>query len=170
MDPHFLDLGTSWRWVVSFTSLPLYPRERAPGIHFIRGWVNPRSGLDHMEKWKFLTLPEIELPPPGRPARSQSLSVKKMEHTARGCNWATLFLGDINTGTWPPRLGGCRIWDSNLKITALARASRNCKRQTRPLVRNSIPQQTRNWQQQRSGLGSQMGFDTKTDCRTDHWS
>jgi hypothetical protein len=25
----------------------------------------------------------------------------------RGCldNWATLFLGDINTGTWPSRLG-----------------------------------------------------------------
>jgi hypothetical protein len=26
IDPHFLDLGTSWRWVVSFTALPLYPR------------------------------------------------------------------------------------------------------------------------------------------------
>jgi hypothetical protein len=25
MDPHFLDLGTSWRWVVSFTTRPLYP-------------------------------------------------------------------------------------------------------------------------------------------------
>jgi hypothetical protein len=22
-----------------------------------------------------------------------------------GCNWATLFLGDINMGTWPSRLG-----------------------------------------------------------------
>jgi hypothetical protein len=26
MDPRFLDLGISWRWVVSFTSRPLYPR------------------------------------------------------------------------------------------------------------------------------------------------
>jgi hypothetical protein len=26
IDPHFLDLGTSWRWVVSFTPLPRYPR------------------------------------------------------------------------------------------------------------------------------------------------
>jgi hypothetical protein len=26
IDPHFLDLGTSWRWVVSFTPRPLYPR------------------------------------------------------------------------------------------------------------------------------------------------
>jgi hypothetical protein len=24
MDPHFLDLGTGWRLVVSFTPLPLY--------------------------------------------------------------------------------------------------------------------------------------------------
>jgi hypothetical protein len=30
IDPHFLDLGTSWRWVVSLAPLPLYPRERAP--------------------------------------------------------------------------------------------------------------------------------------------
>jgi hypothetical protein len=26
MDPHFLSLGTSWRWVVSFTPWPLHPR------------------------------------------------------------------------------------------------------------------------------------------------
>jgi len=29
----FFDLGTRWRWVVSFTSRPLYPRERAAGTH-----------------------------------------------------------------------------------------------------------------------------------------
>jgi hypothetical protein len=73
IDPHFLDLGTSWSWVVSFTPLPLYPRERAPGTHFIGGWVNPRAGLDDLEKWTFFTLPGLELPPPGSPARSQSL-------------------------------------------------------------------------------------------------
>jgi hypothetical protein len=28
--------------------------------------------------------------------------------SARGYNWATLFLGDINTGTWPSRLGSLR--------------------------------------------------------------
>jgi hypothetical protein len=36
--------------VVSFTPLPLYPRERTPGTHFIGGWVDPRAGLDDMEK------------------------------------------------------------------------------------------------------------------------
>jgi hypothetical protein len=30
IDPHFLDLGISWRWVVSFTPLPLYPRGKSP--------------------------------------------------------------------------------------------------------------------------------------------
>jgi hypothetical protein len=72
IDPHFLDLGTSWRWAVSFTPRPLYPRERAPGTHCIGGWVDPRAGLD-MAKWKFLTLPGIEPRPLSRPARSQSL-------------------------------------------------------------------------------------------------
>jgi hypothetical protein len=29
----------------------------------------------------------------------------KREPSARGYNWTTLFLGDINTGTWP-QVGG----------------------------------------------------------------
>jgi hypothetical protein len=29
----------------------------------------------------------------------------KRKPSARGYNWVTLFLGDINTGTWPSRLG-----------------------------------------------------------------
>jgi hypothetical protein len=30
IDPHFLDLGTNWRWVVSFTPLPIYTRGKSP--------------------------------------------------------------------------------------------------------------------------------------------
>jgi hypothetical protein len=74
---------------------------------------------------------------------------------AGGYNWVTLFLGDINTGTWPSRLGESRIWDrkiwsrvlwdSDPRMTALARTSSNCKWQTRSLVRESaLHQQTRN--------------------------
>jgi hypothetical protein len=70
--PRILDLGTKWRWVVSFTPRPLYPGQRAPGTHWI-GWVGPRAGLDDVEKRKFLTLPGLELRPICRPARSQSL-------------------------------------------------------------------------------------------------
>jgi hypothetical protein len=47
--------------------------ERAPGTHWIGGWVDPNAGLDDLEKRKFLTLPGLELRPLGRPARSQSL-------------------------------------------------------------------------------------------------
>jgi hypothetical protein len=34
--------------------------------------VDPRAGLDDVEKRKFLTIPGLELGPLGRPARSQS--------------------------------------------------------------------------------------------------
>jgi hypothetical protein len=44
--------------------MPLYHQERAPGTHFIGGWVEPRAGLEDKEKWKFFTLPELELQPP----------------------------------------------------------------------------------------------------------
>jgi hypothetical protein len=47
--------------------------ERAPGTYWIGGWVNPRAGLDDVEKRKFIALPGLELRPLGRPARSQSL-------------------------------------------------------------------------------------------------
>jgi hypothetical protein len=71
IDPHFLDLGTS------SASRPgrFTPGERAPGTHWIGGWVNPRASLDEVEveEIKFLTLPGLELRPLIRPARSQPL-------------------------------------------------------------------------------------------------
>jgi hypothetical protein len=50
IDPRFLDVSTSWRWVVRFTSLPLYPRGKSFGTHWIGGWMGPTAGLDAMEK------------------------------------------------------------------------------------------------------------------------
>jgi hypothetical protein len=47
------------------------PVEWAPGTHWIGGWVDPRAGLDDVEKRKFFTLPRLELRPLGRPARSR---------------------------------------------------------------------------------------------------
>jgi hypothetical protein len=35
------------------------PKERALGTHWIRGWVDPRAGLDDVEKRKFCTLPGL---------------------------------------------------------------------------------------------------------------
>jgi hypothetical protein len=47
--------------------------ERTPGTHWIGGWVDPRAGLDNVEKRKFLTLPGLELRLLSLPARSESL-------------------------------------------------------------------------------------------------
>jgi hypothetical protein len=47
---------------ISFT-----PGERAPGTHWIGGWVDPRARVDDVEKRKFLTLPGLEPRPLGRP-------------------------------------------------------------------------------------------------------
>jgi hypothetical protein len=49
------------------------PWEVSPDIHWKGGWVDPRSCLDDVEKWKFLPPPGLELWPVGRPVRSQSL-------------------------------------------------------------------------------------------------
>jgi hypothetical protein len=46
------------------------PGERIPSTHWAGGWVDPRAGLDDMEKRKFLTLPGLELQPLGHPAHS----------------------------------------------------------------------------------------------------
>jgi hypothetical protein len=73
IDPHFLNLGTSWRWKVSFKPRPLSPEERAAGTHWIGVWVDPGAGIDEGEKRKFVTLKGLELRPLGRPAGSQSL-------------------------------------------------------------------------------------------------
>jgi hypothetical protein len=45
-----LDLGTRWRWVVSFTPQPLYTKEGVPGTHSIGGWMGPRAGLDTVKR------------------------------------------------------------------------------------------------------------------------
>jgi hypothetical protein len=59
--------------MVSLTPRPLYPRGKIPRYQWIGGWVDPRAGLDDVEKRKFLTLQGRELGPLGRPAPSQSL-------------------------------------------------------------------------------------------------
>jgi hypothetical protein len=73
----------------------------------------------------------------------------EMEPSAWGHNRVTLFLGEINTGTWPCRLVSLESEtvkcghiprDSGLRMTALARVGSNSKRQTHPLVREDFIQ------------------------------
>jgi hypothetical protein len=69
----FFDVSTSWRWVVSFTPPPLYPRGESPCTNSTGDCVGPRVGLDYVEKWKFLTLSGLELRPLAHSASNQSL-------------------------------------------------------------------------------------------------
>jgi hypothetical protein len=74
----------------------------------------------------------------------------KREPSAWGYNWATLFLGNINTRIWSVRLGSLKSETINYghdpRITALAKASSNCKQQTCPLIREGTQhQQTHNY-------------------------
>jgi hypothetical protein len=52
ISPRILDLGTRWRWVVSFMSQPLYPQEKGPWYPLDRrlGGPQSRSGRGGEEK------------------------------------------------------------------------------------------------------------------------
>jgi hypothetical protein len=69
IDPRFLDLGTSWRWVVSFTLWPLYP---LVPIGKEVGWTPElvRTTRRIENSWPYR---DSELRTLRRPARSQSL-------------------------------------------------------------------------------------------------
>jgi hypothetical protein len=70
---HIFLTSTGGEWSASLPGR-LIAGERAPGTHYIGGWVDPRAGLDDKEKRRrFLTLLGHELRLLGRPARSQSL-------------------------------------------------------------------------------------------------
>jgi hypothetical protein len=65
IDPHFLTSAVAGdEWSASRPSR-LTSGERDPGTQWIGGWVDPRAGLDDLEKRKFLTLPGLELQPHG---------------------------------------------------------------------------------------------------------
>jgi hypothetical protein len=65
------------------------PGERGPGTHWIGGWVGPRTGLDDMQKRKFLPLPGLELLLLGRLARSQLLHQPRLPT----CGWENIKMG-----------------------------------------------------------------------------
>jgi hypothetical protein len=61
IDPSILDLGTRWRWVISFTPRPLYPQGKSPRYTLDRrlGGLQSRSGHGGEEK-NFQPPPGIE--------------------------------------------------------------------------------------------------------------
>jgi hypothetical protein len=57
--PRIFDLGTRWRWVVSFTPRLLYPRGKSPWYPFDRRLGGPQIGFEHGTEEK------NSQPPPG---------------------------------------------------------------------------------------------------------
>jgi hypothetical protein len=54
VDPHFLDLGTSWRQVVSFTPQPLYLWDKSPWCPLDRRLDGPQIRSREREEEKIL--------------------------------------------------------------------------------------------------------------------
>jgi hypothetical protein len=73
IDPCILDLGTSWRWVVSFKHQPLYPRRNSPRQPLDRRLGGPRTALDDAVKIRISPLPALKLRTFGRLYHSQPL-------------------------------------------------------------------------------------------------
>jgi hypothetical protein len=81
------------------------PGERVPCIHWIGGWVYPRSGLKVVEKRKFLTPPGLKLRSLGRLARSQSLY--RLRYS--GSLWErNIFIYNFNHIIWKKKV----IWQT----------------------------------------------------------
>jgi hypothetical protein len=55
IDPRCLDIGTSWRWVVSFTARPLCPRGKSPQYPLDRRFGEPQSRPGRHGEVKILT-------------------------------------------------------------------------------------------------------------------
>jgi hypothetical protein len=54
IDPHFLDLGTTWRRVVNFGPRPLYPRGKSPRYPLDRRLGGPQSRSGRFGEEKIL--------------------------------------------------------------------------------------------------------------------
>jgi hypothetical protein len=63
IDAHFLVLSTSWRWVVSFTPLLLYPRGKGPRYPLDRRLIGPQSRSGRFGEEKILDPTRLELRP-----------------------------------------------------------------------------------------------------------
>jgi hypothetical protein len=64
IDPHFLDLGTSWRWVVNFTPWLLYPQGKSPWYPLDRRLGGPQSQSGRFGEEKILDPTGTQTPTP----------------------------------------------------------------------------------------------------------
>jgi hypothetical protein len=64
IDPHFLDLGTSWRWVFSFTARPLYHRRKSSSYPLDRRLGGPQGQSGRQREVKILAPTGSQTPTP----------------------------------------------------------------------------------------------------------
>jgi hypothetical protein len=64
IDPHFLNIGTSWRWVVSFTPPSLYPQGKSSWFPLVRKLGGPQSWSGRRGEEKILDPTETRTPTP----------------------------------------------------------------------------------------------------------
>jgi hypothetical protein len=83
--------------------------ERASDTHWIGGWVDPRTGLDDVERRKFLLLPGLEFRPLDRPSSSQLLYRLRYPGRQPFCSFTLRSLNDI-----------CIIFEDTLSQTILS--------------------------------------------------
>jgi hypothetical protein len=71
--PHILNPGTVWLWLVNFQLQPLYPRAETSETLWIGGWVGPAAGGPVFDRTKTCALLWDQSPFTGRPAPATSL-------------------------------------------------------------------------------------------------
>jgi hypothetical protein len=65
--------GGEWTAPLHGRFTPLPPGEKDPGTHWKGRWMDFTTGLDDVEKRKFLALPGLKIRPFNRPARRKTL-------------------------------------------------------------------------------------------------
>jgi hypothetical protein len=100
--PPIHNLGTRWRWVVSFAPRQLYLGERALGSHFVVGWMGPKEGTATVAKRKNLC-PCLESNP-GRPTCSLVTIPTELKLSVK-FNFFVLLFPPIDIMVIPPWFG-----------------------------------------------------------------
>jgi hypothetical protein len=114
IDPRFLDLGTSWGWVVSFTPWPLFTRGKSSRYLFDRRLGLPQNRCERHGEEKIIAPNGTRTPTLGRPAHRQSLYrlsypgsslERKMYGPARGDEGWSPEIVKLERLTWLRHLG-----------------------------------------------------------------
>jgi len=82
--PCILNLRIRQRWVVGFMNWSLYPQERAPGTHWMGGWVGLRGSLDAVAKRKNPC--SCQESNPGHPAHSLVTILTELSQPLQHCS------------------------------------------------------------------------------------